>query len=163
VRVNDVIGVAGYVLPGTHVDVLATATPTQSEVDTTTKVVLTNVQVLAAGTKMEQDSEQGKPMAVNVVTLLVSPDEAERLTLRARRDPGQDSARASQPARQDHPRHAWRAPGGAARSGESRRSEEHGHGGSLTSSREHGCGPVCGADGRDHPWRQAQRGSSALG
>jgi len=83
VRVNDVIGVAGYVLPGTHVDVLATATPTNSEVDTTTKVVLTNVQVLAAGTKMEQDSEQGKPMAVNVVTLLVSPDEAERLTLGA--------------------------------------------------------------------------------
>ncbi|HET6318922.1 MAG TPA: Flp pilus assembly protein CpaB [Chloroflexota bacterium] len=83
VRVNDVIGVAGYVLPGTHVDVLATATPTNSEVDTTTKVVLTNVQVLAAGTKMEQDTEQGKPMAVNVVTLLVSPDEAERLTLGA--------------------------------------------------------------------------------
>jgi len=83
VRVNDVIGVAGYVLPGTHVDVLATATPTNSDVDTTTKVVLTNVQVLAAGTKMEQDSEQGKPMAVNVVTLLVSPDEAERLTLGA--------------------------------------------------------------------------------
>ena len=83
VRVNDVIGVAGYVLPGTHVDVLATATPTTSEVDTTTKVVLTNVQVLAAGTKMEQDAEQGKPMAVNVVTLLVSPDEAERLTLGA--------------------------------------------------------------------------------
>jgi pilus assembly protein CpaB len=83
VRVNDVIGVAGYVLPGTHVDVLATATPTNSEVDTTTKVVLTNVQVLAAGTKMEQDAEQGKPMAVNVVTLLVSPDEAERLTLGA--------------------------------------------------------------------------------
>ena len=83
VRVNDVIGVAGYVLPGTHVDVPATAKPTNSEVDTTTKVVLTNVQVLAAGTKMEQDTEQGKPMAVNVVTLLVSPDEAERLTLGA--------------------------------------------------------------------------------
>jgi pilus assembly protein CpaB len=83
VRVNDVIGVAGYVLPGTHVDVLATATPTNSEVDTTTKVVLSNVQVLAAGTKMEQDTEQGKPMAVNVVTLLVSPEEAERLTLGA--------------------------------------------------------------------------------
>src|SRR4029079_4745115 len=43
VRANDVIGLAGYVLPGTHVDVLATATPTNSDVDTTTKVVLTNV------------------------------------------------------------------------------------------------------------------------
>ena len=81
VRVNEVIGVAGYVLPGTHVDVLATASPTGSGADTTTKIVLTNVQVLAAGTKMEQDTEQGKPMAVNVVTLLVTPEESERLTL----------------------------------------------------------------------------------
>ena len=83
VRVNDVIGVAGYVLPGTHVDVLATASPTDKQVDTTTKVVLTNVQVLAAGTKMEQDAEQGKPVSVNVVTLLVTPEESERLTLGA--------------------------------------------------------------------------------
>jgi pilus assembly protein CpaB len=83
VRVNEVIGVAGYVLPGTRVDVLATASPTESRADTTTKVVLSNVQVLAAGTKMEQDGEQGKPMAVNVVTLLVTPEEAERLTLGA--------------------------------------------------------------------------------
>ena len=49
VRVNEVIGVAGYVLPGTYVDVLATASPTEKREDTTTKVVLTNVQVLAAG------------------------------------------------------------------------------------------------------------------
>jgi pilus assembly protein CpaB len=83
VRVNEVIGVAGYVLPGTRVDVLATASPTSKDVDTTTKLVLANVQVLAAGTKMEQDTEQGKPMAVNVVTLLVTPEEAERLTLGA--------------------------------------------------------------------------------
>jgi len=83
VRVNDVIGVAGYVLPGTRVDVLATASPTTQQSDTTTKVVLTNVQVLAAGTKMEQDTEQGKPVSVNVVTLLVTPEESERLTLGA--------------------------------------------------------------------------------
>jgi pilus assembly protein CpaB len=81
VRVNDVIGVAGYVLPGTRVDVLATASPSTSQADTTTKLVLANVQVLASGTKMEQDTEQGKPMAVNVVTLLVDPEQAERLTL----------------------------------------------------------------------------------
>ena len=80
VRVNEVIGVAGYVLPGTRVDVVATATPTQDQKDMTSKVVLTNVQVLAAGTKIEQ-SERGKPMPVNVVTMLVSPIEAERLTL----------------------------------------------------------------------------------
>ena len=83
VRVNEVIGVAGYVLPGTKVDVLATASPTDKREDTTTKLVLSNVQVLAAGTKIEQDGEQGKPMSVNVVTLLVTPEESEKLTLGA--------------------------------------------------------------------------------
>jgi pilus assembly protein CpaB len=81
VRVNDVVGVAGYVLPGTRVDVVATVNPTQQATDVTSKVVLTNVQVLAAGTKIEQDTDGGKPMAVSVVTLLVDPSEAERLTL----------------------------------------------------------------------------------
>jgi pilus assembly protein CpaB len=80
VRVNDVVGVAGYVLPGTRVDVVATVNPTQQQTDVTSKVILTNVQVLAAGTKIEQD-EKNKPIAVSVVTLLVNPDEAERLTL----------------------------------------------------------------------------------
>ena len=83
VRVNEVIGVAGYVLPGTKVDVLATVNPTERQSDMTTKLVLSNVQVLAAGTKMEQDGEQGKPMPVSVVTLLVTPEESERLTLGA--------------------------------------------------------------------------------
>ena len=47
----------------------------------TSKVILTNVQVLAAGTKIERDTDKNKPMPVSVVTLLVDPDEAERLTL----------------------------------------------------------------------------------
>ena len=81
IRVNEVIGVAGYVLPGTRVDVVATVSPTGSNTDMTSKVVLTNVQVLAAGTKIERDTERNKPMAVSVVTLLVDPEEAERLTL----------------------------------------------------------------------------------
>ena len=80
VRVNDVIGVAGYVLPGTHVDVVVTINPTQQPTEVTSKVVLTNVQVLASGTKIEQN-ENNKPIQVSVVTLLVSPDEAEKLTL----------------------------------------------------------------------------------
>jgi pilus assembly protein CpaB len=80
VRVNDVVGVAGYVLPGTRVDVVATVNPTQQQTDVTSKVILTNVQVLAAGTKIEQD-ETNKPIQVSVVTLLVNPEEAERLTL----------------------------------------------------------------------------------
>ena len=81
VRVNDVIGVAGYVLPGTRVDVVATVSPTNQDTDMTSKVVLTNVLVLAAGTRIEQDAEQNKPVSVSVVTLLVDPVEAERLTL----------------------------------------------------------------------------------
>lgn len=79
VRVNEVVGVAGYVLPGTRVDVLATASPTTNTSDTTSKVVLANVQVLTAGTRMEQDQEKGKPMQVTVVTLLVTPEQSERL------------------------------------------------------------------------------------
>jgi pilus assembly protein CpaB len=80
VRVNDVIGVAGYVLPGTRVDVVATMNPSQNQADMTSKVILTNVQVVAAGTKIEQD-EKNQPIQVAVVTLLVNPDEAEKLTL----------------------------------------------------------------------------------
>ena len=82
VRVNEVIGVAGYVLPGTHVDVVASMSPTQQQGDMTSKVILTNVLVLAAGTKIERgDPDKNKPMPVSVVTLLVDPEEAERLTL----------------------------------------------------------------------------------
>ena len=81
VRVNDVVGVAGYVLPGTHVDVVVTINPTQQYPDVTSKVVLTNVEVLGSGTKIERDTEQGKPIAVSVVTLLVNPTDAEKLTL----------------------------------------------------------------------------------
>ena len=81
VRVNEVIGVAGYVLPGTRVDVVATVSPTDQKADMTSKVILTNVQVLAAGTKIERDVHDNKPVPVSVVTMLVAPEEAERLTL----------------------------------------------------------------------------------
>ena len=81
VRVNEVIGVAGYVLPGTRVDVLATASPTNDPKDMTSKVVLANVQVLTAGTRMEQDQKDGKPVQVTVVTMSVTPEQAERLAL----------------------------------------------------------------------------------
>jgi pilus assembly protein CpaB len=81
VKVNEVIGVAGYVLPGTRVDVVATVSPTLQSGDMMSKVILTNVQVLAAGTKIERDGDKNKPMPVTVVTLLVDPDQAERLTL----------------------------------------------------------------------------------
>jgi pilus assembly protein CpaB len=81
VRVNEVIGVAGYVLPGTRVDVVVTASPNNRVEDTISKVVLSNVQVLTAGTRLEQDSKDKKPMQVTVVTLLVTPEQAEHLAL----------------------------------------------------------------------------------
>ena len=80
VRVNEVIGVAGYVLPGSRVDVLATANPSGQPQDATSKVILSNVQVLTAGTRLEQ-SDKGKPVQVTVVTLLVYPEQSERLAL----------------------------------------------------------------------------------
>jgi pilus assembly protein CpaB len=80
VKVNEVIGVAGYVLPGTHVDVVATASPSNRPEETASKVVLSNVEVLTAGTRLEQ-KDGGKPVQVTVVTLLVTPEESERLTL----------------------------------------------------------------------------------
>jgi len=81
VRVNDVIGVAGYVLPGNRVDVIVTVSPTDKHDDVTSKVILPNVQVLTSGTRIERDVEKDKPVSVSVVTLLVDPEQAERLTL----------------------------------------------------------------------------------
>ena len=81
VRVNEVIGVAGYVLPGTRVDVVATASPTNQQQDTTSKVVLANVLVLTAGTRIEQEGKDGKPVQVTVVTMAVTPEQSERLAL----------------------------------------------------------------------------------
>jgi pilus assembly protein CpaB len=84
VAVNDVIGVAGFVTPGTMVDVLVTgklegAEPQKGN-ENITKTILENVRVLAAGQKIEQDRE-GKPQTVPVVTLLVTPDDAAKLTM----------------------------------------------------------------------------------
>ena len=115
VRVNEVIGVAGYVLPGTRVDVVAVASATDKKADTTSKVVLTNVQVLAAGTKMEQDGDEGKPMPVTVVTLLVDPEQAERLTLASTEGKIQLALR--NPLDQGSPTTVGRAAGGPARRG----------------------------------------------
>lgn len=77
VSVNDVIGVAGFVVPGTMVDVLVTGSMGAGNV---TRTILENVRVLAAGQKVEQDRE-GKPQTVPVITLLVSPEDANELTM----------------------------------------------------------------------------------
>jgi pilus assembly protein CpaB len=79
VSVNDVIGVAGFVVPGTMVDVLVTGSMGTGNV---TRTILENVRVMAAGQKIEQDRE-GKPQTVPVITLLVSPEDANALTMAA--------------------------------------------------------------------------------
>jgi pilus assembly protein CpaB len=79
VRVNEVVGVAGFVQPGTRVDVLWTGgAGGNGEQQTTT--VLENVKVIATGQKLERNPEGGAPGAA-VITLLVSPDDAQKLSL----------------------------------------------------------------------------------
>jgi pilus assembly protein CpaB len=79
VRVDDVVGVSGFAMPGTMVDVLATGTP-QGGDDSLTRTIIQDVRVLAAGQTVEQD-KQGKPHTVGVVTLLLTPTQADQLTM----------------------------------------------------------------------------------
>ncbi|MGB2603478.1 MAG: Flp pilus assembly protein CpaB [Candidatus Sulfotelmatobacter sp.] len=79
VRVNEVVSVAGFVGPGTRVDVLLTGTPGgSSESQTTT--VLQNVAVIASGHTLERNAA-GEAQNTPVITFLASPEDAERLTL----------------------------------------------------------------------------------
>ncbi|HEV2616967.1 MAG TPA: Flp pilus assembly protein CpaB [Candidatus Acidoferrales bacterium] len=83
VAVNEVVGVAGFVIPGTMVDVLVTGNLPVSQRggdNNITRTILENVRVLAAGQKIEQD-QSGKPQKVPVITLLVSPEDAVKLTM----------------------------------------------------------------------------------
>lgn len=84
VKVNEVVSVAGFVQPGTRVDVLLTGSPDSSRKseNVTTTTVLENVQVLAAGTQLQQNAK-GEATSVPVITLLVDPQDAQRLTLAA--------------------------------------------------------------------------------
>lgn len=78
-RSNEVVGVAGFLFPGSHVDVLVTYRPSQST-EPATATVLQDAEVLAAGHQVEPNPA-GKPATVNVVTLLVKPEDAERVVL----------------------------------------------------------------------------------
>jgi pilus assembly protein CpaB len=79
VRVNDVAGVAGFVLPGMRVDVLVTGRPPTGDGDMTT-TVLQNMLVLSAGQTIQADG-RGQPISAPTVTLLASPDQSETLIL----------------------------------------------------------------------------------
>lgn len=80
VRSNDVVGVAGFLYPGSHVDVLLTYTEHGTAAQSVTQTVLQNVEVLTAGQRIEPDP-QGKPENVAVVTLLLSPQDAAKIIL----------------------------------------------------------------------------------
>jgi pilus assembly protein CpaB len=77
-RSDEVVGVSGFLLPGTHVDVLVTTHPPSGI--PLTSIVLQDVQILAAGQNTQPDP-QGKATTTNVVTLLVSPEDAQKVTL----------------------------------------------------------------------------------
>jgi pilus assembly protein CpaB len=79
VRSNEIVGVAGFLFPGSHVDVLATFTLPGSAT-AITQTVLQNVEVLTAGQTIQPDP-QGKPQTVTVVTLLLSPEDSQKLLL----------------------------------------------------------------------------------
>ena len=77
VAVNDVAGVAGFVLPNSTVDVIVTTTPPKGE--RISKIVLQNLRILAVGQKMEE--KDGKAIQVPTVTVSITPEEAEKLAL----------------------------------------------------------------------------------
>ncbi len=78
VPVNDVISVAGWVRPGSWVDVLVTLSALPNQAESMTQVVLQGIEVLGNDRSIERDA-QGEPQAIAVVTLLVTPEQAERL------------------------------------------------------------------------------------
>ena len=79
VKTNEVMNVSGFLFPGSRVDVLVTLRG-DNMASTTTRTVLQNVQILATGNKIDPDPN-GKPENVSVVTLLVTPEESEKLAL----------------------------------------------------------------------------------
>jgi pilus assembly protein CpaB len=82
VRVNEVVGVAGFVVPGMRVDILISGnSPANTQATgTLTRTLLQNIEVLSAGQDFKKDAE-GKPVLVQVVNLLVTPEQAEQLSL----------------------------------------------------------------------------------
>ncbi|MGA3373201.1 MAG: Flp pilus assembly protein CpaB [Terracidiphilus sp.] len=83
VRVDEVVGVSGFATPGMHVDVLIAGTPPGTpnpQQGTVSRTLLQNIEVLSAGTEIGRDPE-GKPKPVQVVNLLVTPEQAETLSL----------------------------------------------------------------------------------
>lgn len=86
VRVDDVVGVAGFVYPGDTVDVIVTIKPQENVGNSTSKIILQNVPVLAVGKQLERnDRSLDKAVSATVATLMVDSDQSEKLALAASR------------------------------------------------------------------------------
>ncbi|MEQ1897739.1 MAG: Flp pilus assembly protein CpaB [Vicinamibacterales bacterium] len=83
IRVNEVIGVAGFVTPGTRVDLLVTIDEGEGNRQPMSRTVVSNVQVLTAGSRYDQEKsrQDGKPIETSVVTLMVLPEDGEKIAL----------------------------------------------------------------------------------
>jgi len=87
VKVDDVVGISGFVMPGSYVDVVAVVTPqNQAGAEASgpiSKIVLQHIKVLASGAKIDSPQDQREPAKVNAVTLMVTPEQSEKLVLAA--------------------------------------------------------------------------------
>ncbi len=87
VKVDDVVGVSGFIMPGSFVDIVAIVLPPAKQGGEATgpisKIVLQNIKVLASGPKIDSPENQREPSSVKAVTLQVTPEQAEKLVLAA--------------------------------------------------------------------------------
>jgi pilus assembly protein CpaB len=86
VKVDDIVGVSGFVMPGSYVDVIAVIVPvnqTSASQGPISKTVLQNIKVLASGAKIDSPDNQRVPSDAKAVTLQVTPEQAEKLVLAA--------------------------------------------------------------------------------
>jgi pilus assembly protein CpaB len=87
VKVDDVVGVSGFVMPGTYVDIVAVIVPATTQgvqsQGPISKIVLQHIKVLASGGKIDSPENQREPNSAKVVTLQVTPEQAEKLSLAA--------------------------------------------------------------------------------
>src|SRR6185503_15669257 len=84
VKVDDVVGISGFIMPGTLVDVVVVITPTNNGAlaqDPISKIVLQNIKVLANGQNIDKPESEREANSVKAVTLLVTPEQAEKLAL----------------------------------------------------------------------------------
>jgi len=83
VRVDDVVGISGFIMPGTLVDIVVTIEPPDNSQnrERISKIVLQNIKVLANGANLDKPKNEKEAERVRTVTLQVTPDQAEKLAL----------------------------------------------------------------------------------